>query len=246
MHTKTRTHWLVTTGTLALLYSCFVGCSLLRQAEDREIVPQFDRAKSFNGTANHNERELCIETAKSLATKGHATEAIALYEKAGSLESNGQSFDLELAPLFAQIGDSETAVARYESAIASGHADSSTFNNLAWTLMDMGRADAALEAVGRGLMVTPDDQRLRSTQAVVLHRKGDRQGALSNFESMYGLSAAHHNMAILEMEAGRTDAAVEHAKLSTQYPDCSRESVALRDALMSKVAMTTNKSAASK
>ncbi len=230
-----KTRRIYATGLLVLSCSCLVGCNLLREVENREMVPQFETAKMRENVSPLNERELCVQTAQKLAAKGHATEAIKLYEKAERLESNDQSYDLELASLFAQKGDSNTAVGRYEKAIANGHTNASTFNNLAWTLMDMGQADEALETVKRGLAVASDDERLRATQAVILHHKGDRENALSNFEAIYGPSAAHHNMAILDLEAGQIDAAVEHAKLSAEYPDCSRESLALRDALLSKV-----------
>ncbi|MGB7342891.1 MAG: tetratricopeptide repeat protein [Pirellulaceae bacterium] len=236
---------LVASCGLVLLSSCFVGCSLLRNAENREIVPQVETAKLRESTTFLNERELCINTAANLAAKGHAAEAIALYEKAERLKPNDRSFDLELAPLFTQVGDSETAVAKYESAIADGHANSATFNNLAWTLMGMGRTDAALEAVNRGLTVAPDDQRLNSTQAVALYKKGDRQSALSKFEAIYGPSAAHHNLAVLDLEAGQIDAAIKHAKLAAEHPDCTRESLALHETLLATVATQADSASSS-
>ena len=186
--------------------------------------------------ADNSERVICMETAKAVAAKGHYREAILLYEKAEGLAADESPLDLELAPLYAQSGDHSRAVARYRNAISNNRVDENVYNNLAWTLKENGQHQEAVDVIQQELAATPNDRRLRSTLAVVQFEQGLQTESLQTFEAISGRAAAHHNLAILELEQGDIEAAINHLGLASQIPGCPEESLILRDALLTKIA----------
>lgn len=210
----------------------FAGCSGFgKPKSDPFLKPLVAGPDQTLVSGNQDERQLCLETAKSVAAKGHAVEAIKLYEKAESLGEHLETLDLELAALYAQIGRTDEAVIRYRRLIDRRTATPSTFNNLAWTLIESGRYGEATTAIEQGLSEFPENERLESAQAVVAYHLGDRQTALTQFASLYGQTSAHHNLAVLDLENGRLEQAMEHIERATQDPGCPSESIALRDSL---------------
>lgn len=149
-----------------------------------------------------NERDLCIQTAATVAARGHMTEAIALYEQAEKLDASGKSLDRELAPLYAQAGQSDQSLMRYQKAIANNPKDEELRNNHAWTLLEWNRVEEAIETLESAREKFPNNRRLQSTQAIAMYRRGDRAAALAQFTALYGASAAQHNLAMLDIEAG--------------------------------------------
>ena len=228
--------------TYLLLVACtsLLGCRTLGESKETDFLKPLETSNSPSARVSLgtdlSEREICAETAKTVAEKGHATEAIKLYEKAERLAPKEQPFDLELAPLYVHVGDTESAIARYRNAIGRGHADSDVFNNLAWTLMDSGRYDEAIETLQQRLTAEPENNRLQATHAVILFRRGDRESSFQKFVELYGESAAHHNLALLDLDAGNVESAVKHANLAKTFPGCSAESIKLCDAIQSRLA----------
>ena len=217
------------------------GCRLISENVGRHgttdeggfIAPlQIPGSKQLSGLPQRTERKLCLETAKTLAQQGHASEAIQLYEKAESLAPSASRLDLELAPLYAQTGDSERSILRYENAIADGKDSEDVFNNLAWTLAESEKLDEASVVIHRGLQQTPNSERLRGIQAVVFYRQGQREKAMQTFKDLYGDSAANHNMAVLDVQYGSIDSAVEHANRANEDSGCDKKSKEFRDALV--------------
>ena len=182
-----------------------------------------------------DERILCLETAKAVAEKGHAPEAILLYEKAERLDPNGETLDLTLAPLYGQTGQTDKAVTRYQRVVTSGVADSKVYNDLAWTLIDAHRYVKADEVIGEGLTLHPEDERLLAARACVYYELGKPEASLKQFAEIYGLAAAHHNLAILELNHGKTDQAFAQLSAATKISDCPEETIQLYEALSTEM-----------
>ena len=215
-----------------------VGCSTFRKDSGSDFIKQLDapvRAFPFAGR-KPSERDLCIETARTVAAEGHADEAIRLYEKAESLDPNGKPFDQPLASLYAQTGDTESAIERYRRVIGGEQADAEVFNNFAWTLMESGRFDEAIQVAQQGLVVSPENQRLQATVAIILYKQGNRAQSLQAFQKLHGPSAAHHNVAILDLEHGNQEAALQHLNMATQQAGCSAQTLAMKRAVESEIA----------
>lgn len=228
---------------IVLLGGCvfLLGChGLGSKKPENPIAPLGgDMPSLSSGPALNNrfsERELCIETARTVAEKGYAEEAIKLYEKAEGLDPSAEPMNLPLAPLYAQVGQYPKAIERYRRAIDGGQATSEVYNNLAWTLMETQRYSDAIKAIETGLAKEPNHSRLTSTLAVTRHRMGDHQGSLETFQQVLGPSAAHYNLALLDLEAGNIESALEHADLAAASPDCSVEIAQLGDSIRSQLA----------
>lgn len=233
------------TRILRLLLGCilFTGCQAMGDKGRRDLISPLSSVTADQRpprllSHRYNERKLCIETAETVAANGHAREAIQLYEKAEGLEPNAEPLDLQLAPLYAQIGDSRQAIDRYRRAIKSGNATAEVYNNLAWTLIESGQPNEAIEAVQQGLSAAPDNDRLRATHAVALYKLGDRLKSLEAFRELYGPAAAHHNLAVLDVDSGQLDSAAEHARLATGFPDCPTEAIQLHESIQSNLGKT--------
>lgn len=220
-----------------LVISTHSGCSRLdRKNTDQFLKPLSNRPNTQRFGGKADERNLCIETAKSVAEKGHASEAILLYEKAEQLDPKAESLDLELAPLYVQSGQAEKALSRYQREIERGDASSEVFNNLAWTLLESKRHAEAETVIGQGLRKHPEDERLRSALAIVMYEIGKREEAIEKFAELYGAAAAHHNVAILDLDRGEPESALTELIKATQFPACPKETFNLCDSLRTELA----------
>jgi len=196
-----------------------VGCHRVRKKSPDFIQPLVtnDVACRPEQPFPESERDLCIQTAQTVAKRGHFTEAIALYEQAEKLEPSQPLLNRELAPLYAQAGQTDRAVLRYQRAIDAAPDDAELINNLAWTLLEADRPTEAIQVIEKALTQFPEDRRLQSTRAVASYHTGDREGAIAQFTELYGPSAAYHNIALLDIEAGDRDQAKAAAEQSIAH-----------------------------
>ena len=226
-----------------LLASLQLGCSRLEKEKTTPFLKPLDVGPTLERLGGKpNERKVCIETAKSVAEKGHFAEAILLFEKAEELEPKSKSLDLELAPLYAQNGQTEKAVRRYQQVIAKGTAGSEVYNNFAWTLIDANRYSEAELVISQGLSEYPGEERLRSARAILSYHLGNRSESLRQFRELYGPATAHHNVAILDLQEGMPENALSQVKLATQMPDCSKETFDLHDMLVDQLNIAKQRS----
>ena len=207
---------------------CFVllligatGCSGIPQKQDNgflkpiasaELPPESKRRRQ----PMPSERSLCIETAKTVSQRGHVEEAIKLYQRAEELGASQAPLDKELAPLLGQVGDFSAAVERYQRLVAGSPNDSDLCNNFAWTLMEAERYGEAVTQAQRGLTLDPENKRLRTTMAMVRYRQGDRISALAEFAKAQDTNAAHHNLGVLDIDAGNIDSAQQHLRQASE------------------------------
>lgn len=210
---------LVTMLLLVVAMPIGSGCSGMKKSHDSDFLKPLAASPVASKTKREplpSERTLCMETAKTVASQGHASEAIQLYERAEQLDPSAKPLDVELASLYADVGNHDAAIQRYQRCVARKPDDVELSNNFAWTLMEAQRFDQAITEANRGLQNSPDNVRLRSTLAMIHYRQGDRTAALHQFEQSLGSSAAHHNLAILDIDAGNLDAAQTHLEIAKQ------------------------------
>lgn len=218
--------------------SLSIGCGSIKKNRESDFLkplasPTASQSKSARGPMP-SERSLCIETARTVAGQGHAAEAIQLYERAEHLDRSAPPLDIELAPLYANVGKKDAAIERYQRCVSQSPNDTDLCNNYAWTLMEAGRFDQAIAEANRGLQNAPQHVRLRSTLAMVHYRKGDRASALQHFEQAHGTTAAHHNLAILDIDAGNLDSAKTHLQIAKQSAQPNSKTDLLISAIQSQ------------
>lgn len=213
-----------------------LGCNAIEKAATRTGTVEAKASKRSTNGAKRSEREICLETAKSVASKGHAREAILLYEKAERLKPDAEPLDRALAPLYAEVGDYDSATARYRNVIArQDRPEPDVHANLCWTLIEAGRLHDAEQSIQAGLSLFPDNPRLLGSRAVLHYERGNREQAFQVFRSLYGPSAAHHNLAILDLEHGLPHAALEQAQMAASFPNCPKQSVEFRNSLQAQI-----------
>ena len=176
-----------------------------------------------------SESQMCIETARSVAAAGHAREAMLLFEKAERLSQ--KPLHRELAPLYAQLGQTDKAIDRYRQAFAGASDDVELRNNFAWTLLEAGKLQESIDVAQQGLADSPNHPRLMSTLAVAQFKLGNRQAAFELFRSAFGESAAHHNLAMLEIDGGNEGQAKHHLAQAVESPRSTPESKQFHQAL---------------
>ncbi len=228
--------------TLALL-GFQIGCTSFKKVANEPLLKPMsgDRSPQFSG-GKSSERKLCMETAKAVAEQGHAIEAIKLYERAEELGSARQRFDLELAPLYAQVNQLDQAIGRYQEVIQQGDATAEVYNNLTWTLIEAKRYGEAQSALDASLRQYPGDERLLGTQACLAYHRNDHEAAFQQFANLYGDTAAHHNLAVLEIENGKIDGGLAHLQIAATGPNASQNSVLLYETLQAEVAKAQGQS----
>lgn len=170
-------------------------------ANGKSTVHRFDPLK---------ESAICTETAASVAKAGHLKEAIRLYEKARSLSPDDLSIAKQLAPLYAQAGNFDQAIGVYQDLMRTEKNDPELVNNFAWTLMEGERLDEAKALASSGLASFPESKNLNGTLAVIMYKQGDRKSALELFSKALGEHAAHHNLAVLDIDSKDRVAAQNH------------------------------------
>ncbi len=216
---------------LLTLLPLAIGCNSIEKDHQSNFLKPFASTESTGAKAASqpmpSERALCIETAKTVAAKGHAEEAIKLFERAEELDPTATALDADLAPLYAEVGDHDSAIERYKLCVQRTPDDAELINNYAWTLMEAGRFEQAIAEAASGVQIFPEDTRLKSTLAMVHYRNGDHAKSFQQWELAVGKTAAHHNLALLDFDAGNVDSAREHLRQAKQDPELNSRANAL-------------------
>lgn len=115
----------------------------------------------------------------------------------------------------AKFDDSERL---YTTSLSAKPGDIMVRNDYALQLARSGKLNEAIDEVGKGLVVMPDQGTLRNNMAALLARKGDYQAALTHAVRCNQLNpndtACHRNLARLYEASGDTRTAYEHNVLS--------------------------------
>ncbi len=220
---------------IALMLLICVGCNGLSKKQGTDFLKPLASTSSDEAKRNRqpmpSERALCLETAKTVAQQGHANEAIKLYERAEELDPSQNPLDAQLAPLYAHARNFDAAIERYQRLVLHSPKDIELCNNFAWTLMEADRYDEAIQQAQRGLGLDANHKRLSSTLAMIYYRQGDRAGAMKQFEQAQGVNAAHHNLAILDIDAGNIESANQHLRQANHGVKPHQETKAIVAAL---------------
>ena len=216
---------LVTFGSFA------TGCgrSLQKQASNNDLYQLVNRLESTDSPTSGKSSDVrfapaqecmvCIKTAGAVAKAGHLKEAIRLYEKAQTLSPKDSSITRQLAPLYAQAGDFDRSINAYHELMRTDGRDPEFLNNFAWTLMEGNQLEQAKALASNSLQSFPDSRNLASTLAVIYYRLGNRESAFKLFSKVYGEHAAHHNLAVLDVDSRNEAPAKTHLEKAMRLKD---------------------------
>ncbi len=180
-----------------------------------------------------DERELKIVAADQMVQHGHWDEAIELYLEAESMSSKGEKLDSKLAPAFAGAGKFAQSISRYQRLIAKSPKDSSLANNYAYTLMESGDLQAAELEYRRALSLDPKCEAASVNLGMLLARQQRFDEAIEMQSASVGQSSAHHNVAVVCIELGDEQRALQHLRIACSIPGASKTTQELREALES-------------
>ena len=207
---------------VAVLGSSSLGCrSGVQKGIDNnvsQLVRQLDPKGEIDSRQPDPDKEaqICIETAIAVSKAGHLREAIRLYEKAYSLSPNDADILRQVAPLYAQSGDIEQAINAYQKLMETEKSSPDLLNNYAWTLMEAGMLKTAKDVVSGGLASFPKSEKLMTTSAVISYKQGNRAAAFELFSKALGEQAAHHNLAVLDIDSKNEVSAKSHIDKALQ------------------------------
>ena len=69
-----------------------------------------------------------------------------------------------------------------------------------------------------------DHARLQATLAMIHYRQGNHDKAFQSFETAQGSTAAHHNLSLLDIDAGNIESAREHLRAANRSGEHNSQS----------------------
>lgn len=147
----------------------------------------------------------CVATADELMNHGHRREAIALYERARTLDPKRTHVCRILAVLYDQDGQDASALAEYEAAIEATPDDAELLNDFGCFHNSRGDYASAEQWFRKSLAVKPQQQRAWTNLGMALGNQGKYGPSYDAFVKAVGPAAAHSNVGMLLAQRGQWD-----------------------------------------
>ncbi len=144
----------------------------------------------------------CRATADEMARHGYRREAIALYERARSLDSKHADVCRMLAVLYDLERDDKHALDEFQKAVRLTPKDANLLNDLGYFYFrrkDYQRAEMQFRAA---LKQAPDHEHALTNLGLSLGAQGRFESAFQAFEEAVGPAAAHSNVGMLLAKSG--------------------------------------------
>ena len=170
----------------------------------------------------------CIATAQMLAKNGNLPEAVALYERARTLDPVYETVTRRLAVLHDCLGEFAQADAEYRRALATSPKDSDLWNDSGYSHYCRGNWEAAEDAFRKALELNPEHKRAWVNLGLALAQAGRPDESFEAFAKAVPPAQAHCNVAFaLAAQGNREDAVREYQKALELAPDLSLAQTAL-------------------
>lgn len=221
----------MTAGLFVLLMS---GCTGAPKVVKKSEPPAALRLKAID---NHTQAEACRLTAIELAAHEKDEHAIAQFEQARKLDPDMEGIAHPLAVLYDRQGRLDAAQREYEHALKESSRDADIHNDYGYFLYSRGDQDAARTHLERALKLNNEHPKVRINLAMVEATQGKYDAAFQLFEEALGPAAAHHNIGLLKMRAGRQAEGLASLKQASVI-DPSLDSEAILEAYYSPKAAT--------
>jgi Flp pilus assembly protein TadD len=144
--------------------------------------------------------------------RGDAHEAIALMDRAISLDGSNARHHVNRGLVLRRLGRLDDAEASYRRALAIDAGSAEAWNNLATLLAERGDLGAAIASCNAALRLAPDYPFALNNLGNFLHRSGDFEASEAAYRRAIAASPshadAHSNLGYLLRETGRYDEAL--------------------------------------
>jgi Flp pilus assembly protein TadD len=174
----------------------------------------------------------CLAAAKELDQKGNGPDAIkqavALYEKARSLDPNAAGVGRRLAVLYDLLGDFSKAQAEYEPLLAASPNDPKLLNDIGYSYYSRGDLPTAEGYLKKAVQTDPALKAAWLNLGLVVSASGRFDEGFAAFQKGGSEGEAHANLAFVLAAQGRTtEAKAEYKKALTIEPGLSSARTAL-------------------
>jgi Tfp pilus assembly protein PilF len=149
----------------------------------------------------------CMVAAEELQNKGHAQQAILLYEKARSNDPSLKSVSHRLAVLYDAQGDSVRSLTEYKKALESEPQNPNILSDLGYYYYERQNYTEAEQSLRKALAIDPKHEKALSNLGLTLAAQGRFDESYTVFATAIGPAAAHSNVGVLMAKQGRYDEA---------------------------------------
>lgn len=210
MDKPTRYYWAWITFCCCLLTS--TGCSLTPKAP--RVTSQSSDGLRLRAIDQQTKAEACRLTALELATAEKDEHAIAQFEQSRQLAPNLKGIAHPLAVLYDRQGRLDAAQREYERALQEDPRNADVLYDYGYFLYSRGDFAGARQRLDQALARNAQHPKARINLAMVLAAEERYDEAFGHFEQALGPAAAHHNIGLLQMRAGRQQEAIAHLQQS--------------------------------
>ncbi len=138
-----------------------------------------------NGTEGSTSVAARIELIRARLSSGDSDAALKMAQDLLTEQPDSRPAQMTLAMTEAATGATEVATTRLNDMIAADPADIQPYMALIRLVSQTGTPDATMAIVDQGLTAIPDNPDLLWTKSGLLERKGDIDGAIAIYESLY-------------------------------------------------------------
>lgn len=210
MKTRTRHHWACITWCYCLM--AMTGCSLVPMPA--RVSSQTSDGLRLRSIDQQTKAEACRLTALELAAAEKDEHAIAQFEQARQLAPHLQGIAHPLAVLYDRQGRLGAAEREYERAVQESPRNADLLNDYGYFLYSRGDYAQARERLEQAIARNAEHPKARINLAMVFAAEERYEEAFHHFEQALGPAAAHHNIGLLQLRAGRQQEAIAHLQQS--------------------------------
>jgi tetratricopeptide (TPR) repeat protein len=167
-----------------------------------------------------------LAKAKAVAANGDWQQAIALHERALTLDPRHEQAHINLISLYGRAGQFEKASQHYQRALALNPNRDETHYNYAVLLSSSGKPQEAAAAYRQALSLNPNHPEANNNLAALLASAGRYDEALQltarALEQRPGYPQAHFNAANIHLRRNNPSAAITHLEAAAAANDANR------------------------
>lgn len=166
-------------------------------AEDGELTPE-------------QSAQTCLRTAIEMDGQDHLSEAIALYERAISMNAGLKGVSRRLAVLYARTNQSDKARAEFEKSLVETPKDASLHCDAGYFFLQSGDFGKAENHIAEALRLEPTHAKAKMHLAMLWAKQDRFEESFELFEQVVGPAEAHSNLGVILAKEGRSEEALEH------------------------------------
>ena len=191
------------------------GCALFPAAAS--TLPGRSRSAEAAGEIDaKTQAEACRRTGMQLAAHERDEHAIAQLERARELDPDLKAIAHPLAVLYDRQGRIDAAEREYLAALKETKNSPDVLNDYGYYLYCRDELARAEEALRDCLRQNEKNQTAHLNLGMVLAKQGRDTESFVEFEKAVGPAAAHHNLGLLELRAGRQPEGLRHLQLAAE------------------------------